>query len=103
VQALKSVSSLRQRLMVVFSSFGTKTFILKPDIKSRGVCSSMSCEYCGKPIKDHEEFVLVGEYPTRGQMWKWSEASYYVKPESYGKTYHKECFLAMLDKEKPKP
>ena len=89
--------------MVVFSRFGTKTFILKHAINSSEVCSSMSCEYCGKPIKDHEDFVLVGKYPTRGQMWKWAEANYYVKPESYGKIYHKNCFIEALNKEKAKP
>lgn len=100
--AFKSGASLRSELMAVFSSFGTKTFILKPAINSRR-CSSLSCEYCGKPIKDHEEFVLVGQYPTRGQMWKWSEGSYYVKPENFGKVYHKDCFIASLNKDKAEP
>ena len=60
----------------------------------------MSCEYCGKPLKPFEEFILIGKYPTRGQMWKWSEASYYVSPENYGKIYHKNCFLTMANKKK---
>ena len=102
MRAFKSGASLRSAFNGFFSSFGTKTFILKPSINSRR-CSCMSCEYCGKPIKDHEEFVLVGEYPTRGQMWKWSEASYYVKPENFGKVYHKDCYIASLNKEKGKP
>jgi len=62
----------------------------------------MTCEYCGKPIKETEEFILVGTYPTRGQMWRWSEASYYVKPENYGKIYHKKCFTASMKEEKAK-
>ena len=59
----------------------------------------MSCEYCGKPVKHFEDFILVGKYPTRGQMWNWSDARDYVKPENYGKIYHKKCFLAALNKE----
>ena len=62
----------------------------------------MNCEYCGKPVKTFEEFILVGKYPTRGQMWKWSEGNSYVAPENYGKIYHKNCFLALLNKEKAK-
>jgi hypothetical protein len=89
--------------MVIFSELKTKTFILKPITNGREVCSSMNCEYCGKPVKESEDFILVGKYPTRGQMWKWSEASYYVAPESYGKIYHKNCYIASLNKEKTKP
>jgi hypothetical protein len=63
----------------------------------------MNCEYCGKPVKEFEDFILVGKYPTRGQMWKWAEANYYVKPENYGKIYHKNCFIEALNKEKAKP
>jgi len=59
----------------------------------------MRCEYCGKPVKEREDFILVGKYPTRSQMWKWSEANYYVNPENYGKIYHKNCFIAALNKE----
>ncbi|MCW4007266.1 MAG: hypothetical protein NWF09_01045 [Candidatus Bathyarchaeota archaeon] len=62
----------------------------------------MPCECCGKPVKAYEDFILVGKYPTRGQMWKWSEGSYYVAPESYGKIYHKDCFIEALSKEKLK-
>jgi hypothetical protein len=80
----------------------TKTFILKPTTNSQEVYPSMNCEYCGKPVKEFQEFILVGKYPTRGQMWKWSEASYYVAPESYGKIYHKDCFFEALKKEKAK-
>jgi len=68
--------------MVIFFELKTKTFILKPITNGREVCSSMNCEYCGKPVKEYENFILVGKYPTRGQMWKWSEASYYVSPHS---------------------
>jgi len=89
--------------MVIFPELGTKTFILKPTSNSREVCSSMNCEYCGKPVKEFEDFILVGKYPTRGQMWKWAEANYYVKPENYGKIYHKSCFIAALNKGKAKP
>ena len=63
----------------------------------------MNCEYCGKPVKEFEEFILVGKYPTRGQMWKWSEADHYVAPESYGKIYHKNCFITAMKKEEAKP
>lgn len=61
------------------------------------MCLSLTdaCEVCGKPLRDFEEFVLVGKYPTRGQMWKWSEGDQYAKPENYGKIYHKACFLAL--------
>jgi len=76
---------------------------LKQTINGREVCSGMTCEYCGKPLKEFDAFILVGKYPTRGQMWKWSEADSYVKPENYGKIYHKACFSAMLNKEKAKP
>jgi hypothetical protein len=89
--------------MVIFPELGTKTFILKTTTNSREVCSSMDCECCGKPVKAFDDFVLVGKYPARGQMWKWSEASYYVKPENYGKIYHKSCFMAALKKENAKP
>jgi hypothetical protein len=88
--------------MVSFPELGTKTFILKPTATAEKV-SSMNCEYCGKPVKEYEDFILVGKYPTRGQMWKWSEATYYVAPENYGKIYHKNCFIATLNKEKAKP
>jgi len=63
----------------------------------------MNCKYCGKPVKPYEDFILIGKYPTRGQMWKWSEASYYVAPESYGKIYHKDCFIKSIKKEEAKP
>jgi len=63
----------------------------------------MNCKYCDKPIKPYEDFILVGKYPTRGQMWKWSEASYYVAPENYGKIYHKNCFISSIKKEEAKP
>jgi hypothetical protein len=86
--------------MDIFAELRTKTFILKPTINRREVCSSMNCEYCGKPVKEFDDFILVGKYPTRGQMWKWSEANSYVKPENYGKIYHKNCFIAALNKEK---
>jgi len=89
--------------MVIFFELKTKTFILKPITNRREVCSSMNCEYCGKPVKEYEDFILVGKYPTRGQMWKWSEASYYVAPESYGKIYHKTCFITSIKKEEMKP
>ena len=58
----------------------------------------MSCEYCGKKLKIHDEFILIGKYPTRGEMWKWSEAKNYLTPESYGKIYHKECYEKMQKK-----
>jgi len=63
---------------------------------------NMNCKYCGKPVKSYEEFILVGKYPTRGQMWKWSEAGYYVAPENYGKIYHKNCFITAIAKEEAK-
>jgi len=63
----------------------------------------MNCEHCNKPIKPYEDFILAGKYPTRGQMWKWSEASYYVPPESYGKVYHKICFIEAMNKKSPTP
>jgi hypothetical protein len=63
----------------------------------------MNCEYCGKPVKPYEDFILDGKYPTRGQMWKWSEGSYYVAPENYGKIYHKNCFIRAIKNEKEKP
>jgi hypothetical protein len=88
--------------LVIFPELETKTFILKPTSTAEKV-SSMNCEYCGKPIKEFEDFILVGKYPTRGQMWKWSEADHYVKPENYGKIYHKNCFIAALNKENAKP
>jgi hypothetical protein len=88
--------------MVTFPELGTKTFILnQPTTAEKAL--SMNCEYCGKPVKEFEDFILVGKYPTRGQMWKWSEASYYAKPENYGKIYHKNCFLAAVNKENAKP
>jgi len=76
-----------------------KTFYPEPTTNSREVCPSMSCEYCGKPVKHFEDFILVGKYPTRGQMWNWSEAKNYAKPENYGKIYHKKCFIAALNEE----
>jgi hypothetical protein len=88
--------------MVSFPELGTKTFIFKQPPTAEKV-SSMNCEYCGKPVKEYEEFILVGTYPTRGQMWRWSEASYYVKPENYGKIYHKNCFITAMKKEEAKP
>jgi hypothetical protein len=89
--------------MIIFSKLKTKTFILKTITNGREVYSTMNCEYCGKPVKEYEEFILVGKYPTRGQMWKWSEATYYVAPESYGKIYHKDCFITAVKKEETKP
>jgi hypothetical protein len=86
----------------LFRLANAKTFILKTTTNGREECSSMNCEYCGKPVKTFEEFILVGKYPTRGQMWKWSEGNSYVAPENYGKIYHKNCFLALLNKEKAK-
>jgi len=88
--------------MVIFFEVKTKLLFGKIVSKSREVCLGMNCEYCGKPVKEFQLFILVGKYPTRGQMWKWSEASYYVAPESYGKIYHKDCFLEALNKEKAK-
>ena len=88
--------------MIVFHKSKTKIFIFKLTSICIGV-RNMSCEYCGKSLKPFENFILVGKYPTRGQMWKWSEAKYYVKPENYGKVYHKECFLTKANEEKGKP
>jgi hypothetical protein len=88
--------------MVSFAELSTKTFILKRTATAMKV-SSMNCEHCGKPVKPYQEFILVGKYPTRGQMWKWSEASYYVAPENYGKIYHKNCFITAIKKEEAKP
>ncbi|MCX8154159.1 MAG: hypothetical protein N3E52_06980 [Candidatus Bathyarchaeota archaeon] len=62
----------------------------------------MPCECCGKPVKAYEDFILIGKYPTRGQMWKWSEANQYITPENYGRVYHKDCFVAALKKDEIK-
>ena len=97
------LSKSKQICMVFFSEIEPKTFILKPTINGREVCSDMTCEYCGKPVKEYTDFILVGKYPTRGQMWKWSDGNSYIKPENYGKIYHKECFLAALKQENAKP
>lgn len=75
-----------------------KTFIAILNINSREGTTNMICEYCGKPIKEFDDFILVGKYPTKGQMWKWSEANYYIKPENYGKVYHKRCFAIVFRK-----
>lgn len=75
-----------------------KTFIAILNINSREGKINMICEYCGKPIKEFDDFILVGKYPTKGQMWKWSEANYYIKPENYGKVYHKRCFAIVFRK-----
>jgi alpha-L-arabinofuranosidase len=88
---------------IILLQIQSKTFILKTSTNGREVCSSMKCAYCGKPVKTFEDFILVGKYPTRGQMWRWSEASSYVAPENYGKIYHKDCFMASLKKEKAEP
>jgi hypothetical protein len=58
----------------------------------------MVCESCRKPVKEFEEFVLVGKYPTRGQMWKWSNNEY-ARPENYGKIFHRNCFSEVQKKE----
>jgi hypothetical protein len=55
----------------------------------------MSCEYCGKPVKHLEDFILVGKYPTRGQIWNWSKAKNYAKPENYGKYITKNASLQL--------
>jgi hypothetical protein len=61
----------------------------------------LTCEYCGKPVKEFEEFILVGKYPARGQMWKWSD-NQYTTPENYGEVYHKNCFYEAQRKESVK-
>jgi len=88
--------------MVTFSKIRDKNFYLKTNTKSEKA-SHMNCKYCGKPVKPYEDFILEGKYPTRGQMWKWAEASYYVAPENYGKIYHKNCFITAIKKEEAKP
>ena len=65
--------------------------------------TGMNCKHCGKPVKEFDDFILVGKYPTRGQMWKWSEAGYYVRPENYGTIYHKKCFVSELNKKNAQP
>jgi hypothetical protein len=86
----------------IFLWVTAKNFYLETNHQRKEVCSCMNCVYCGKPVKTFEEFILVGKYPTRGQMWKWSEGSSYIAPENYGKIYHKDCFIATLKQEKTK-
>lgn len=59
----------------------------------------MSCEFCGKEIMKDEEFILVGKYPGLGKVWLRSSVVRWVPPDTYGKLYHKSCFLESLKKQ----
>jgi sarcosine oxidase delta subunit len=48
----------------------------------------MSCEYCGKKVKENEEFILVGKYPRHR-----------ARAQIEGELYHKACFLNLMKKE----
>ncbi len=49
------------------------------------------CEVCKRKVEDGEEFVIVGTYPTGGQVLS-KNFKYRVPPETYGKLYHKGCY-----------
>jgi hypothetical protein len=59
----------------------------------------MPCESCGKPIEKDEDFILVGKYPKYTKIYMMSQAKITVRPEAYGKIYHKDCFMEILKKE----
>ncbi len=58
---------------------------------------SMSCCACKKRILEAEDFVLVGKYPSNGQIWANSNLKGHAPPEAYGTIYHKECYLKMAE------
>jgi len=57
------------------------------------------CEYCKKAIVKGDEFIVVGIYPKAGYIFHHSSMKNYVPPETWGKIFHKGCFLESLKKE----
>ena len=57
------------------------------------------CEFCGEIIWTDEEFILAGKYPGGGKIMLHSGVISWVPPETYGKIYHKACFLKLGKKE----
>ena len=43
-------------------------------------------------------FVLVGKYPSHGQIWANSTLKGRAPPEAYGTIYHKKCYVETLTK-----
>jgi hypothetical protein len=60
----------------------------------------MSCSGCGKKIREKEDFVLTGKYPSSGQIWAKSTIKNRVPPEVYGTIYHMKCFFETFTESK---
>jgi hypothetical protein len=63
----------------------------------------MACEYCKKPMKTDDDFIVSGKYPKHTKIFMLTQTHTTVRPETYGKLYHKECFLKTLEKAKEGP
>jgi hypothetical protein len=61
----------------------------------------VNCSYCHNEIKNGEEFLLVGKYPSTIEKWR-EKVSFsnfpFLSPETFGTIYHKSCFLEMENK-----
>jgi len=59
------------------------------------------CQYCHKKIKEEDDFILVGKYPSTMEKWseKVSPSNFpFLGPEDFGTIYHKSCFFEMANK-----
>jgi hypothetical protein len=60
-----------------------------------------NCQYCHKEIKEDDDFILVGKYPSTMQKWreKVSVSNIpFLGPETFGTIYHTSCFHEMANK-----
>jgi len=53
------------------------------------------CGLCSKEIKKHDDFIVVGKYPS-GWM-KFAQGGI-NSPEDFGRIYHKDCFIDAIEK-----
>ena len=58
------------------------------------------CKSCKKKLKDSEEFIIYGKYPSSSRIWAISNYRNYIPPQIYGKLYHKTCYLRARKEEK---